>query len=167
MIQPRYQSNLVPVKSVETSFPLAFIAPTRPWLNDEWEMAKSTGVITHMDRDDSSQLEFFFSNIERLRALQNEERTTASQLSSLGFDQDLSPDTRARSLATLGQLDSIETLIGTIARQMLPGVRRMNLRFEPMNFGHRPLEFTRARAAFVDGDRVLYGVCVRDTAPQI
>ena len=167
MVQPHYRSDLVPVRSVEGSLPQSFISPSRPWLSDEWQMAKSTGVISHMRREEVGQLEFFFSNVDRLRILQDEERTAASQLAFLSFDEDLQPDTRARSLGTLGQLDSIETSIGLLSHQMLSGVRLMHFQFETMSYGHGPLDFTRARAAFVDGDRTLYGSCVRDTAPQI
>lgn len=167
MVQPHYRSGLVPVRSIESSLPRSFISPSRPWLSDEWQMAKSTGVISHMGRQEVGHLEFFFSNVDRLRALEDEERTAASQLAFLSFNQELQPDTRARALATLGQLDSIETSIAILSQQMLPGVRSMDLRFEPMSFGRGPLEFARARAAFIDADRILYGPCVRDTAPRI
>jgi hypothetical protein len=68
-------------RSLQTSLPLAYRAPHRPWLSDEWQTAKSSGIIDHMARSDAHNLEFVYRNVIQLDSLQTEESSLSPQLS--------------------------------------------------------------------------------------
>lgn len=113
----------------------------------------------------TSRLEFFFSNVNRIRTLQSEEQNLAGQLTYLSFGHDLQPQMRSQALATVGQLDSIEDQMRRLARQMVPGP--MPMRNYTREYGHVPISFPRARVEIVNANRAIYGPCVRDFAAPV
>ena len=78
-------------REIETSVPLVYRTPHRPWLSDEWETAKSTGIVDHMDRRDVRQFEFVFRAVNELRAYQDRGSLTRTS----GQLSQLQPDTRS------------------------------------------------------------------------
>jgi hypothetical protein len=145
---------------IQTVVPLVYRAPHRPWLSDEWETAKSNGVIDHMDRKDAHNLEFIYRNINQLEALQDEENSLEPQVSFLAFDQTLQPQSRVSAFVTLARLDYLNGMQAQSARQMLSTVRTASIAFGPITIGRQTLSLADARKQMVRALRDRYGRCV-------
>jgi len=144
-----------------TSIPLAYRTPHRPWLSDEWETAKSTGIIDHMDRKDATNFEFVYRGVDQLNSLQDEETSTLPQINFLSFDDSIQPQSREQVLIALSRLDLTNTWIAIVARQMLATMRSMHLRFDPANrFGGSGVTFGAARERMLVALIERYGPCV-------
>lgn len=146
----------------ETGIPLAYRTPRRPWISDDWDTAKSTGVLNHMERQDVRDFEFMFRNINELRALQEEETALEPQISFLSFDQTLEPQSRVQALATLGRLDYLNALEGITAQQFLSTIARERLQLGPLTLGARKTTFDAATDQILGALRERYGGCVVD-----
>jgi hypothetical protein len=145
---------------IEIGMPLAYRTPRRPWISDDWDTAKSSGVLGHMDRSDVRDFEFMFRNINELRSLQEEETTLEPQLSFLSFDQTLEPQSRVQALITLARLDYVNGLQGITARQFLSTIAGKGLQLGPLTLGRRPTTFDAATNKIVQALRERYGRCV-------
>jgi hypothetical protein len=145
---------------IKTVVPLVYRAPHRPWLSDEWETAKSNGVIDHMDRKDAHNLEFIYRNINQLEALQDEESSLEPQVSFLAFDQTLQPQSRVSAFMTLARLDYLNGMQAQSARQMLSTVRSTGISFGPIAIGRETMRLEDARKQIVGALRERYGSCV-------
>jgi hypothetical protein len=145
---------------IRTVVPLVYRAPHRPWLSDEWETAKSNGVIDHMDRRDAHNLEFIYRNINQLEALQEEENTLEPQVSFLAFDQTLQPQSRVSAFVTLARLDFLNGMQAQSARQMLSTVHNAAIPLEPIVIGRETMRLADARKQIVRALRERYGSCV-------
>jgi hypothetical protein len=145
---------------IRTVVPLVYRAPHRPWLSDEWETAKSNGVLDHMDRKDAHNLEFIYRNINQLEALQEEENSLEPQVSFLAFDQSLEPQSRIAAFVTLARLDYLNGMEAQSARQMLSTVRTAGIPFGPMAIGRETLSLDDARKQIVRALSERYGSCV-------
>lgn len=143
---------------IVTELPLVYRAPHRPWLSDEWETAKSGGIIDHMDRGDARTLEFIYRNIRELEALQVEETSLEPQVGFLSFDQTLEPQARVQALVTFGRLDYLNGMEAQASRQMLANTRLLPL--GPIKIGPTWMTFAAARQRIVDILRERYGNCV-------
>jgi len=144
------------------AIPLAYRAPHRPWITDEWEAAKSTGVVDHMDRDEVRNLEFIFRSIDELNSFQNEETSLEPQLSFLSFNQSLQPQSRMEALVTLARLDYVNAAQGQSARQLLGNIGSRHLRLPALSFGGRLTSFDAATRRILTALRERYGRCVVD-----
>lgn len=149
-------------RTMETGIPLVYRAPHRPWLSDEWQTAKSGGVIDHMDRDDARNLEFIYRNIDQLGSLQDEEASLQPQVSFLSFNQTLEPQSRVQALVTLARLDYLNAMQAGSALQMLSTLRSTHLSLGPISIGQHPMTFEFARSRMIRALRERYGACVVD-----
>jgi hypothetical protein len=147
---------------IATGIPLAYRAPRRPWISDDWDAAKSTGVLNHMDRTDVRDFEFMFRNINELRSLQEEETTLEPQLSFLSFDETLEPQSRVQALATLARLDYLNGLQAITARQFLSTIASKRLQLGPLTLGRTPTTFNAAMDRITQALKDRYGRCVAD-----
>jgi hypothetical protein len=147
-------------RETETAIPAAYHTPHRPWLTDEWETAKSTGIVDHMDREDVRLFEFVFRTVSELRNYQNEETMLAPQVSFLSFNQSLDPQSRVQTLVTLARLDYINGMEGQMAREMLLAARATHLPMGRMQIGPRTTTFPAATNQVVTALRDRYGSCV-------
>ena len=149
-------------RGIETAVPLGYRAPHRPWLSDEWETAKSSGIIDHMDRNEARSLEFIYREIGQMRSLQDEEASLEPQISFLSFTQTLQPQSRVQALVTLARLDFLNSLQGQSARQIvvIARGRSLNLSLGPISFGLRKVRFHAARGQIMDALKERYGGCV-------
>ena len=154
--------NAVGGRGIDTGIPLAYRAPRRPWISDDWDTAKSTGVFNHMDRGDVRDFQFMFRNINELRSLQDEEVTLEPQLSFLSFDQTLEPQSRVQALTTLARLDYLNGLEGTTARQFLSTIVRKRLQLGSLTLGGRKTTFDAATDQILTALKERYGRCVVD-----
>jgi hypothetical protein len=143
-----------------TGIPSAYRAPGRPWLGDEWETAKSSGIVDHMSRDDAHDFEFIYKGIDRLRALEEEETSLEPEVSILSFDQTLEPQSRVQAMVALARLDSVNSWSALTARQMLGTVRTMHLQLTSMTRRKRQKTFDASRRQLMDEDRDRFGPCV-------
>lgn len=147
-------------RSLETGIPLVYQAPHRPWLRDEWETAKSGGVIDHMDRDDARNLEFIYRNIDQLGAMQDEEASLQPQVSFLSFNQELPPQSRVQAFVILARLDYLNAMQAGSALQTLSTLRSTHLPFGPISIGQHAMSFAEARNRMLRALRERYGRCV-------
>jgi hypothetical protein len=148
---------------IRTVVPLVYRAPHRPWLSDEWETAKSSGAIDHMDRKDAHYLEFIYRNINQLEAFQQEESSLEPQVSFLAFSQTLQPQSRVAAFVTLARLDYLNGMQAQASRQMLDAIRSADLRFGAISIGRSSLSFNDARKQIVSALRGRYGTCVGES----
>lgn len=149
-------------RAAQTSIPLVYRAPHRPWLMDEWQTAKSGGVIDHFNRNDARNIEFIYRNIDQLGSLQDEEASLEPQLSFLSFNQTLEPQSRVQALVTLARLDFLNGVQAQSAQQLLGTARSINLPFGPIAIGQHLMMFKIARNRIVHSLRERYGSCVVD-----
>lgn len=150
-------------RSIETGIQLVYRAPHRPWLRDEWETAKSSGAIDHLDRDDSRNLEFIYRNINQLGLLQEEEASLQPQASFLSFNQILEPQSRVQAFVTLSRLDYLNAMQAQSALQLLSTLQSSHLALGPISIGQHPMSLDAARKRMMTALRERYGNCV--TAP--
>jgi len=115
----------------ELTTPLPYDVPHRPLVSDIWDTAKSTGIIDHMDPKEAHAFEFMYTNVDRLRASQDEETATTPELGFLSFNQSIDPQLRGQSLVALARLDLINSHAAGYSRQLLSSVRAMHLVFGP------------------------------------
>jgi hypothetical protein len=151
-------------QAIQLGLPLVYRAPHRPWLSDEWQTAKSSGALDHMDRRDAHNLEFIYRNINQLEALQEEENSLQPQISFLAFHQSLAPESRVNAFVVLARLDSLNAMQAQSARQMLSTIRSANLRPGAIAIGRQTIPFEQARSQIISALRDRYGGCV--TAPS-
>lgn len=147
-------------RELETEVPPVYRAPHRPWLSDEWQTAKSSGNIDHMDRRDARNLEFIYRNIQQLAALQDEESSLEPQISFLSFNQTLDAQTRVQASIALGRLDYLNAMQAQSARQMLSTLGSSRLPHRPINIGQKDLTFDAAVGMIMAALRAHYGACV-------
>ena len=147
---------------MEFTIPLAYRAPHRPWITDEWEAAKSTGVVDHLDRDEVRNFELIFRSIDELSSFQREETSLEPQLSFLSFKQTLQPQQRVDALVTLARLDYVNAAQAQAARQLLGNIASRHLLFAPVSFGGRMTSFDAATRRILTALKERYGRCVVD-----
>jgi hypothetical protein len=133
-------------------------------VSDIWDTAKSTGVIDHMDAKQAHAFEFIYTNVDRLRASQDDETATVPQLGFLSFNETLDPQLRAQSLIALARLDVINSHATGYSRQLLSTVKSMHLVFGPATWGGGFPTFEAARRHILNDDRERYGRCVADVS---
>jgi len=148
-----------------TGIPMAYRAPQRPFLSDGWETAKSSAVLDHMGRDDIHDFEFAYKGIGEIRTLEDEETSLEPQLSFLSFDQNLDPQSRVQALVVLARLDLLNSDIALIARQMLAGIRSMDLQLGMLRRLKRVQTFEQSQRNLMQEDRDRFGGCVRPAPP--
>jgi hypothetical protein len=153
-------------RSLQTSLPLAYRAPHRPWLSDEWQTAKSSGIIDHMARSDAHNLEFVYRNVIQLDSLQTEETSLSPQLSFLSFAGTLDPQSRIQALNTLARLDYLNAMQVQSSEQMLSTLRSTHLALRPISFGQHLTSFSRARDQVMSALKERYGSCVGPPPPE-
>lgn len=153
----------VPIGRVlENSMPYVYRVPHRPWLSDEWETAKSTGVLGHMDRGEVRTFEFIFQSINELRTLQEEETSLVPELTFLSFSQELPQESRIRAITTLARLDQINSLEAVLAEQILLPVEQTHMPLPPMRLQSRTASVDGATRQMLTALRDRYGSCVVD-----
>jgi hypothetical protein len=143
-----------------TGISMVYRAPHRPFLSDGWETAKSSGVVDHMGRDDIHDFEFTYKGVGEIRTLEDEENSLEPQVSFLSFDQSLDPQSRVQALVVLARLDMLNSDIALIARQMLAGIRSMNLQLGTLRRLKRVQTFEQSRRSLMQEDRDRFGGCV-------
>jgi hypothetical protein len=148
--------------SIATGLPLVYRAPHRPWLSDEWQIAKSSGIIDHMDRDEARNLEFIYREITQLQSLQEEESSLEPQISFLSFSQALQPQSRVQALIALSRLDYLNAMQAQSSNQMLRIARSHRLALRQISIGPRTMTFEAARNQVVGALRERYGNCVAE-----
>ena len=144
-----------------TGIPMAYRAPRRPFLSDNWDAAKSSAVLDHMSRDDIHDFEFTYKGVGEIRTLEDEESSLEPQLSFLSFDQTLDPQSRVQALIVLARLDMLNSDIALIATQMLAGIRSMGLQLGALRRLKRVQTFDQSRQGLMQEDRDRFGGCVR------
>ena len=157
MVFGRYE-----VPGFTMTMPVAYEAPHRPHVTDIWETAKSTGVIDHMDQHEAHSFEYMYTNIDRLRASEDEESATMPQLSYLNFNVMMTPQLRPQSLVALQRLDIINSQAAGYSRQILSTVAGMHMHLGPPTWGGGFPTFEAARRRILSNDRQRYGNCVAD-----
>lgn len=148
-----------------TAIPPAYRAPHRPFLADEWETAKTSGVLDHMGREDVHDFEFIYKGINELRSFEEEETSLAPQLSFLSFDQTLEPQSRVQATITLARLDALNSDIALVSQQLLGSIRSMKLQLQTLRNRKRVQTLDSSERQLLNEDVDRFGNCV-DTRPQ-
>jgi hypothetical protein len=137
----------------DTILPRAYGVPYRPWISSTWDALAPTGVLAHMDREDAATYGAIYHQIGIMRAAQEREAALAPQLTPVLLAADPGAAGRGQLLATLTQLDGIDTLMKAVAEQMFPLLNDVGALRDP--------ELREVANAFVPLQRQLRGACVR------
>lgn len=155
--QDRFRSGLAPkAEQRVNAIPIVYRAPSRVFTTDAWEQAKSTGVLNHMQSDEVSHYSGIYEQISHLRSLNQEEWGAIPGLSFLAFDGRLDADLRERALSRVATLDSYNSLIVLIARQIASAAEELDGRLSDTALAD--LRETLA------GQRTMRGECVDASA---
>lgn len=135
--------------------PVVYRAPTRPLPTDGWKNALGNGTLNHLPSAHVRQLSALYNQLSEFEVLQSEEAKAAASLTPLGFDRALDDDSRTNMLASLAEVDRINSLMALDASQMIEAVRDLHLKF-------RVALVETGRRQIVSEQRAMRGMCVAD-----
>jgi hypothetical protein len=132
-----------------------YAVPLRGWSQDAWDMAKSTGVLDHMNRDELAAYSSVYGELAGIRDFQSQELTLESKLSFLSSDQQLDDRSRVDALSTLGQLDALNATTAGLSSLMIDEIKGLHLHVD---------QAARSQQLEQDiqGSREYRGACVKD-----
>ena len=135
--------------------PVVYRAPTRPLPTNGWKNALSNGTLNHLPSAHVRQLSALYEQLSDFDASQREEAKAAASLTPLGFDRTLDDNSRTNMLASLGEVDRINSIMALDAIQMIEAVRGLHLKF-------RVALVETSRRQLVAEQRETRGTCVAD-----
>ena len=135
--------------------PVVYRAPTRPMLTDGWKSAIANGTLNHFPPEHVRALSALYEDVDRFGALQREEAKSAASLTPLAFDRTLDGSSRTQLLATLADVDRINSLMALNGSQMLESLRALHFKFDVKRV-------ESGRREFVSVQRAARGSCVAD-----
>ena len=135
--------------------PVVYRAPTRPLLTDGWKSAIANGTLNHLPSEHVRALSALYEQVDQFGTLQREEAKSAASLTPLAFDRTLDGSSRTQMLASLADVDRINSLMALNASQMLESLRALHFKFNVklVESGRRQL---------VSQQRAARGSCVAD-----
>lgn len=110
--------------------PVVYRPPTRPLLTDGWKSAIASGTLNHLPSEHVQALSALYEQVLEFDALQREEAKAAASLTPLAFDRALDGSNRIQILASLAEVDRINSLMALDASQMLEALRALHFRFD-------------------------------------
>ena len=139
------------------AFARVYSAPLRPWSRQAWAMAASSDVVRHMDPEKAAEYAVWYTQIDRLARINDDEAKAARHLGPLAFDQKLDKRIIMDMQSTLADLDYMNDRMANGSRQGLAWVRKMR-------FGFSPQQLRADIAANLKLSREMRGNCVSDVA---
>ena len=136
-----------------------YSVPLRGWSEDAWDTAKSSGVVDHMSREEVAAYSAVYAEIEAIHDFQGQELLLESKLSFLSGDQQLDNGARTDSLATLGQLDALNSTIAGLSSLILAQVKDLHLHVDRARF-------SKDLRQSIETERQFRGACVKDVSVQ-
>ena len=107
-----------PNETQTRAIPVVYRAPSRIFTTDAWEQAKSTGILNQMEPQDVTSYSALYEQIADMRNLNRDEWREIPGLASLAFDGAMDADLRERALSRVATLDSYNSKIVLVARQI-------------------------------------------------
>jgi hypothetical protein len=110
--------------------PAVYIASTAVWPDSTWTSALASGVTLRLGRDRADRYSRLYRGIATMRDLQTAESETASKLSALAFDRQLSEAERTHFLEAIGQLSFWNVQQAAYARGMIKSASTEGIRLQ-------------------------------------
>ena len=98
---------------------VAYRSPEPPWVDEAWQIAKATGSLNYLPRDDVARYATVYRLSNRYLGVQDEENAAAAQLSVLAVDGIIDAKDRIELIAALAQADHANAYLEFGARQQI------------------------------------------------
>ena len=132
----------------------AYRSPEPPWVDEAWQIARFTGTLNHLPKEDVSRYARVYRLSNRYLGVQDEENAAAARLNVLAIDGQIDAKSRIELLGALAQADHANAYLELGARQQLEFLRPL-LRDLPQ------AEVDKAIADRMAIQRSLRGSCAR------
>jgi len=110
--------------------PVVYRGPARPLPTDGWKNAIASGTLNHLPSAYVRDLSAIYGQVAEFNALQQEEAKAAASLTPLAFDRVLDGSSRTQMLASLAEVDRINSLMALNASQMVEALRNLHFKFQ-------------------------------------
>lgn len=132
----------------------SYRSPEPPWVDEAWQLARSTGALSHLPKDEVSRYARVYRLSNRYLGVQDEENSAAARLNVLAIDGWIDAKSRIELLGALAQADHANSYLELGAKQQLGFLR-------PLLSDLPQAEVDRAVADRMAAQRSLRGICVR------
>lgn len=134
-------------------FEVAYRSPEPPWVDEAWQLARTTGALTHMPADEVARFARVYRLSNRYIEFQDEENAAAARLSVLARNGPIDAESRIELLGALAQIDHVNAFLELGALQQVESLGPL-LRSLPRS------EVDKAIAERMATQRRLRGPCV-------
>jgi hypothetical protein len=97
----------------------AYRAPEPPWVDEAWQLARSTGALNHLPSTEVARYAQVYRRSNRFLGVQDEENDAAARLSVLAIDGPVDAAARVELLGALAQADHANAYMELGARQQI------------------------------------------------
>lgn len=132
----------------------AYRSPEPPWVDEAWQIARSTGALNHLPKDDVARYARVYRLSNRYLGMQDQENAAAARLSVLALDGWIDAESRIELLGALAQADHANAYLELGARQQLGFL-------QPLLSDLPPAEIDKAIADRMAIQRAFRGPCAR------
>ena len=109
--------------------PAVYRAPSREFPTDGWKNAIANGTLDHLPSADVRRLSFLYGQVADLSTGQEAEANAAARLTPLAFDRKLGETSRTQILASLAEVDRINSAMALTAHQIIEDLRGLHLKY--------------------------------------
>ena len=131
----------------------AYRSPEPPWVDEAWQIARVTGALNHLPKDEVSRYARVYRLSNRYLGLQDGENAAAARLSVLARDGPIDAKSRIELLGALAQADHANAYLELGARQQLEFL-------QPLLSDLPQAEVDQAIAERMANQRAFRGPCV-------
>lgn len=132
----------------------AYRSPEPPWVDEAWQIARTTGALNHLPRDDVSRYARVYRLSNQYLGMQDEENAAAARLSVLALDGPIDERSRVDLFEALARADRANAYMELGARQQVEFLR-------PLLSNLPRAEVDRAIAERMAIQRSFRGACVQ------
>lgn len=101
----------------------AYRSPEPPWVDEAWQIARSTGALNHLPKGDVARFARVYRLSNRYLGVQDEENAAAARLNVLALDGQIDAKSRVELLGALAQADRANAYLELGAKQQLELLR--------------------------------------------
>jgi hypothetical protein len=132
----------------------AYRSPEPPWVDEAWQLARSTGALNHLPAADIARYAQVYRRSSRFLVIQDQEGDAAARLSVLAVDGPIDASSRIELLGAVARIDHANAYMELAAKQQVELLR-------PLLSDLPKAEVDRAIAERVAGQRAFRGPCVQ------
>lgn len=144
----------VPPTAQQRVIVTAYRSPEPPWVDEAWQIARSSGALNHLASDDVARFARVYRLSNQFLAKQHEETAAAARLSILALDGSISAESRIDLLDALTRVDQANAYLELGAKIQIDLLR-------PLLSDLPAAEVEKAVAERIASQRAFRGPCVR------